>query len=346
MTRRLADILVSIGENEKFNYQALSNLSDLNAQEMAQFKAAWSRYSLERRQKLMRTLVELSEERIEYDYRPIFRWALRDADPLVRIFAIEGLWEDENPALIPILHRMLREDEEAAVRAAAALGLGRFVQWHELGALETEFIEEITQALWDSFQNESEYLDVRRRALEAIATSSRPGVERLIEQAFYMEEIPMRASALYAMGQNADTRWIPYLLPELERVEAELRLEAARSLGELEARPAVRPLIHLIAVESDLEVRLAAIAALGQIGGDEARRALEAALEWEDEAVAQAAEDALDELHHSLGSDFELIESILGLEADHPETLWPDDFTYDDPLESELRRLLSERDPW
>ena len=346
MTRRLTDIFINIGKDEKLSYQALRNLSGLNAQEMAQFQEAWPDYSRERRQQIMQVLVELSEDHIEYDYRPIFRWALNDADPVVRIHAIEGLWEDENPALVPVFQRMLLGDEDMAVRAAAALALGRFITWHELGVLEIELIEEITQSLRERFQDETEALDVRRRALEAIATSSHPGVERLIEQAFYMEEIPMRASALYAMGQNADRRWIPYLLPELEQVEAALRLEAARSLGELEARPAVRPLINLIAVEPDLEVRLAAITALGQIGGDEARKALEAALDWEDEAVVQAAEDALDELSNSLGSDFELIESILGLEADDAESLWSDEFLYEDPLEQELRHLLSERDRW
>jgi HEAT repeat protein len=47
---------------------------------------------------------------------------------------------------------------------------------------------------------------------------------------------------------------------------------------------------------SDREVQEAAVWALGRIGGREARRALEACYESEDEALSQAAAEALDEM--------------------------------------------------
>jgi HEAT repeat protein len=48
--------------------------------------------------------------------------------------------------------------------------------------------------------------------------------------------------------------------------------------------------------DPDREVQEAAVWALGRIGGREARRALEACYESEDEALSQAAAEALDEM--------------------------------------------------
>ena len=49
--------------------------------------------------------------------------------------------------------------------------------------------------------------------------------------------------------------------------------------------------------DPDLEVQEMAIWALGRIGGDEARAALEACLDGDNEALALAAEDSLDEIN-------------------------------------------------
>ncbi|MCO6453010.1 MAG: HEAT repeat domain-containing protein [Caldilineales bacterium] len=352
MTRKLSDIFAALeDENAIVNYQTLGSLSDLNAREMAQFQEAWHRLSPGRRQKVIEALVELAEEHVEYDYRTIFRWALDDTDAHIRLLAIEGLWEDENPRLLSAYRRLLQTDPVESVRAAAATALGWFVYWYEMGSIQTDLIDDAVQALWDAFLDDAEHVDVRRRALEAISASSRPGIERLIEMALFGGDIPMRISALYAMGRSADTRWISFLLPELSRPEASLRLEAVRSLGELEAKSAVRPIIQLIAQEPDTEVRLAALAALGQIGGAEARKALEAATDWDDEATVSAAEAALEELQGGAGGAFELIDEILGDEGEDDD--WDDEDDYDgdydedydeDPLDRELRQLLDDRD--
>lgn len=340
MTRKLTDILLAItDESAKLKRKSLAHLSDLNAQELAQFQAAWPTWTLARRLELLDALVDLAEDHIEYDYRAILRWTLHDNDPQVRIRSITGLWEDENPRLIPIFQRLLR-DADFGVRAAAAVALGQFIYWEETGMIESPLIEDAVQALWDRHSDEKEHLLVRRRALEGIAASSQPGVARLIESALYNPEPELRVSALYAMGRNADPRWIPYLLPMLEQDDPAFRLEAVRSLGELEARAAVAPLIRLIANEIDAEVRLAALTSLGQIGGEQARRALQSATEWDDEATAAAAEDALEELMAGEGNTFELINQVLGYDKDGGED--EEDDYYDNLLDEELRELLDE----
>jgi HEAT repeat protein len=76
------------------------------------------------------------------------------------------------------------------------------------------------------------------------------------------------------MGRSHDSRWLPVVLSELESDEAELRYEAARAAGNLGLADAL-PLLLDAARDEDVEVRQAAIGAIGQIGGRGAVRALE-----------------------------------------------------------------------
>jgi HEAT repeat protein len=68
----------------------------------------------------------------------------------------------------------------------------------------------------------------------------------------------------------------------------------------LELRRAVPALIAL-AKGSDREVQEMALWALGQIGGEKARRALLAFCQSEDEVLAEGAEEALSELEFGKG---------------------------------------------
>jgi HEAT repeat protein len=63
-------------------------------------------------------------------------------------------------------------------------------------------------------------------------------------------------------------------------------------LADERAAPTVGELVD----DTELEVRLAAIKALGLIGGDEAREALLYALEDEQDIIREAAENALNEV--------------------------------------------------
>jgi HEAT repeat protein len=74
-----------------------------------------------------------------------------------------------------------------------------------------------------------------------------------------------------------------------------LRYEAASAAGEMVADELTQPVIQLCEDE-DREVQLAAIWALGQIGGPESSRTLKALANSDDEGLANAANEALTEL--------------------------------------------------
>ena len=345
MSRDINKIIQSLGnETKPVSYQLLRNLSELNAEELKQLKSAWSSLSPQRSHEIIKALASLAEDNVEYDYRPIFDWLMDDADPRNRVLAIEGLWEDKNPQRVERLLKMLVEDDDVDVRAAAAMALGRFIHWGEMDEIPARHGEKAVEALWDVYHDPREHVHVRRRALEGIASSSHAGAPRIIENAHYDEDPFMRASALYAMGRTADVRWIPYLLPELESDDPQLRMEAARALGELEAKTAIDPMIRMLDTENDSEVRFAILEALGQIGGEKAKQALQLAADSEDEAEAEMAEMALEQLYAGLNNLYELIDEVV-MGSEESDSFEVDDGWggfYEDPLEAEIRRLLDD----
>lgn len=285
----------------------LYGLSDLNRQEIADFQAAWAQIPDKRRRKLARALVELAEDHIEVDYHAIFRWLLNDADPVVRAAAVDGLWEDEDVALLGPLVRLLSSDPDVRVRAAAATSIGRYVLLGELEEIESALAMRAEQSLLAVIHSPDEDIEVRRRAIESIAYSGEAGVRDIIQSAYYHEDERMRVSAIFAMGRSADPYWRNIVLAELDSDRPAIRYEAARAAGELEVKAAVPRLIELID-DDDAEVKEAAITALGRIGGPQARRALLRCLESDDEAIADAADAALEELEfNEAGADIPLL---------------------------------------
>ena len=96
------------------------------------------------------------------------------------------------------------------------------------------------------------------------------------------------------MGKSCQHYWVSRLLRELKSPEAELRYEAALASGEIGSAETVNTLIELSA-DADDEVRQAAIGALGKIGSDLAQRYLEKLSRHDNEIVAEAAKEALEE---------------------------------------------------
>ncbi len=268
-------------------------LSNPTPEEMAALRSAWPSVPVERRQLLLSRLVEMSEVSFEVDFTEVATFALEDEDEDVRCHAIEALWENILPSVMQRMIHMLQTDESAAVRAAAAQALGRFVLAGELGDFAESLAHEAEAALLETWEEITEPLEVRRRALESISYSGREEVPSLIIEALEDSDIKMQASAIFAMGRSADERWEEHVRMALDHPEPELRYEGARAAGELLLVDSVPRLIEMLR-ESDREIKHAAIWSLGEIGGRAAQRALlELSDEETDEDILQAIEDAM-----------------------------------------------------
>jgi HEAT repeat protein len=278
-----------------FKSSLLYGLSKLESEEVERLRDTWPLIPLARRRRLVKELIEIAETNFEVDFDAVFRWGLQDDDPEVREASIEGLWENEEPALMTEFLHLLQNDPSIPVRAAAALALGRFMLLGELQTLPADRHQPAYEALCAVFQDQAEPIEVRRRALEAVAYVSDEQVAALLQKAYDHPDDQMRLSAIFGMGRSADARWINTVIEGLYSVYPEIRYEAARACGELEAREAV-PKLAVLIEDPDREVQQAALWALGQIGGDEARRLLQICVQAGDEVICDAAEDALAEL--------------------------------------------------
>jgi hypothetical protein len=271
-------------------------LSAPSTQEVSIFRSQWPTLPVERRRKVITALAESAEANFELDYNALFRVTLGDEDEHVRTASIEGLWEDEGVTLIAPLVHLVRRDRAASSRAAAAASLGRFVLLGELDELDERYTMLVRGALLEAIADAGEILDVRRRAVESIAYWDEQCVHEIIASAYQEPAELMRISAVFAMGRSADPSWSETVRGELHSANPAMRYEAARACGELGVKQAVPDLIKLVS-DPDREVQFAAVGALGQIGGQQARRVLERCARSRDDAMRLTAEDALAELH-------------------------------------------------
>lgn len=296
--QNISEVLTTLAdESRPFDAQTIYRLSGLNRAEVDELAAQWTVLPVERRRKLIQHLNLVSEANFEMDFRDINTMALADTDSEVRLHAIEGLWEDESPALLHRLIAIVREDTSVEVRAAAIVELGRFVllgEYEELNPRDAHLAQETLLSIYHANEDD----DLRRRSLESIANCGREGIGQMIEEFYAHEDLKMRMSAIFAMGRTCDPVWTPIILRELASSSAELRYEAARAAGHLELREAVPGLARMVEETDDREVLEIAIWALGEIGSNEARKTLHSiAAEAEDlgdEELLYAAQDALD----------------------------------------------------
>jgi HEAT repeat protein len=296
MLSEFEKLLQEMGDtSNRLSISSLYGLSEMNKAETLLFQKAWHSIAVERRREIINFLVEIAEASFEVDFGQVFRFCLGDEDERVREAAIEGLWEDDDTALINPLITLLRDDPSSSVRAGAAISLSRYVLLGELDKLKARRFALVREALLETIHSPLEDLEVRRRAIESIAYSSEEGVLNIIETAYYDEDERMRISAVFAMGRSADPNWSHLVISELESFSPEMRYEAAMACGELELSAAT-PLLADLANDSDREVQEAAICALGQIGGNEARRVLYTCYEEGDQSLQEAVEEALEQL--------------------------------------------------
>ena len=196
-------------------------------------------------------------------------------------------------AAAPKLTGVLSDDADERVRAAAALALGHFAVLAAAGKLVERDVGCIYRSLMGPLGNEDEPLAVRRRALEAVAVFVTPDVPGLIQQAYESDEPKLRQSALCAMGRSGEPSWLPTVYLEMRSGDPAMRYEAAnaaREIGDVESVPYLGDLV----ADPDVEVALAAVLAVGLIGGAKAKKLLRGiAATDEDEAVREAAAEAL-----------------------------------------------------
>jgi HEAT repeats len=278
----------------------LYRLSDMTADELLEFDRQWNAAGVRRREEIVQRLVDLSREDFIVDFQPVFTRCMSDDEPALRVAGLQGLWDSTDLSLIEPIIDLLQNDSAPAVRAAAAGALAHYLlisEWGQLSGVPTGKIADALLAAYNDPQSES---IVRRACLETLGCVPSPEISVLIENAYDSYDRELQASALYAMGNSADERWLRIVLDEMENPIEEIRLEAVRAAGNIGHADAI-PRLAELAYDENLEIARAAIFALGETGGDTAEAVLIAMIEdAELESLAEEIEEALEESAWSL----------------------------------------------
>jgi HEAT repeat protein len=273
----------------------LTGLSDLGRAAARALGDVWPTFPEARRVAVLRQLDELAESNVQYQFGRVYRIALSDDSAVARQLAVAALWEDTGVDLVDRLLAMLESDPSTDVRAAAATALGHFAERAALGELDEGAGTRIEAALRNVVSTPGEAGLVRRKALEQVVVFGIAGEsETFIRNAYDSEDATERISAIFAMGRSLDRRWLPIVVAEFESDDPEVRYEAARASGELGHVDAVQGLSSLV-IDEDQEVALAAVIALGKIGGQGAIRVLRSLRDAGDFPHTEALDDALAE---------------------------------------------------
>ena len=296
MALSVEEIIANLGDSDKPLVNAqLAELTNASTSQRGPFDEVWPTVEVERRRQIAGRLVEMAENNFELDFESLYKAMLKDEDATVRMKAVDGLYESENVMLIEPVVGLLEHDPSVDVQASAAMTLGKFAIMGELNKIRQSHVTRIRQTLLGILNDKSRDVEVRRRALEAISAFANPEVTELIKEAYKSGDHHFKLSAIYAMGKNCQSVWLPILLKELSNPDPEIRYEAAVACGELEDELAAPYLVAMVN-DTDTEVRLAVIQALGKIGGDEAKACLTRLQHSASKGVRQMAEQALEEL--------------------------------------------------
>lgn len=298
-----------LDEKKEFPRKYLQLFSDLGTLELKTLLDVWQRIGLSRKLSLLEGLETLAESDTLVNFDEFAKSLLNDPDSTVRGRAIRLLNECEDPNLVPTFIDIMKFDFDAQTRAEAAAVLSLFVDLGELEEIPEDIYHEVEDALL-AVANGQDESKVRRRALESLGYSSRLEVQTLIESAFRREDPAWKASALFAMGRSADSRWDDEILESLISDNQNVQDAAILAAGELSIKEANPILLQLLTdAAEEGEITNAVIWSLSQIGGEDVRVYIENLLDQtEDEEQIEFLEEALENLSFTEDLDrFELM---------------------------------------
>ena len=224
--------------------------------------------------------------------------ALRDQDGAACASAAMALGQLGSAQTVEPLISVLLTRKEPAARMNAAKAMGelgnkraikplivtlkdpeRNVRWSAVKALGRLRAEQAIEPLIAMFEDR----DVQESAVTALAQIGRPAVLSLIA-AFTERKREVRIGAARALGQIGGTHALEALLISLrEDKDRIVRARVAVALGQIGGAQAIKALVAILREGGDKIVRASAAISLGQAGGAQAIEALVATLKNKDE---------------------------------------------------------------
>ena len=295
-------------ETENTVSEMLRDLSGVDDKRARSIVAAWREWQLS---DVLDTIVELrtvaeADRSLEFD--TLFRAAIGFPDPKVRLQSVRALSNGGSVNIAQALIDALERDEDAQVRAAAAESLHAFADPSQARNISGTALSRIAAALSRAASQDERA--VRGKALKALAAMRVEEAPDLIDAMFddAISDPELMSDVLLAMGESGDRSWLPTIEDAFYSGDARIRIAAVMAFGEVASDDDVESLSEPFD-DHVLEVQMATVQTLANIGSPQAREMLALAVtssEPEVQRMAQAALDLLkaeDDLMYAVSPD-------------------------------------------
>ncbi len=285
------ELVSGTGPVPRSDLHCLADLSDAEAAELQQF---WPLISNRRRTRTAEGCLHLVRISHALQFKSFFCHLLTDPNFKVRVLAAEGLGSDVYLEVLPHLELAATQDESNEVRLAAVKALGRYLKVGEEYFWADTSQSQIREILSQLISDPGQSLVLQCAALESIGFSPDVLFELQLLEAYGSELEGFRVSALVAMGRSGNKHWENRILEACNDQSVAVRTAAVKAGGMLGIESLLDIGLYIIELESDSQLRIAAIEALGRLGGPMAYEGLLLAAESEDLEQQGAVLRALD----------------------------------------------------
>lgn len=233
---------------------------------------------------------------------------LRGGEDREKLALLESLEGELEPEIVEEVVRLIERGGSPEVLSRAAIALGPTLELCDWEMDENDQFEAgdfgapVDMAMYDRIQSllHRLYADastpvlLRRRALEASIRSRRDWHEGAVRAAWASGDPDWRVTAVFCMA-HFDLDFTAEITEAFDSDNDELQLEAIWAIGQLSLSEWLPDLVGIAVNErADIDLRCAAIDALGELGGNKAQAVLFQLTEESDDArIVDAAEEAL-----------------------------------------------------
>lgn len=275
--------------------ETLRELSGVDDARASSIVVDWNEWPV---QDVLETVTELrkvadADRSLEFD--ALFRAAITFPVAEVRLECVRALSDGGSVSTANALIGVLERDESTPLRAAAAEALHGFSEPSQSRNVSRTALACIANALRNATAIDEP--SVRGKALRTLAAMRDEDVPDIIDSMFdeAIEAPALMADVLLAMGESGDRSWLPTIEDAFYSNDPNVRISAVFAFGNIAGDDDT----HSLSEPFDdhvLEVQMATIQALEQIGTTQAREMLSLAVSSSEPEVQELAKAALDAL--------------------------------------------------
>ena len=258
---------------DEFDENDLAELSGLNTIEINTFIVWWLKLKEETKIKFLKKLNFVAEDNFELEFYEILQFTLTDLSPQVRKESINGLWECQDYRIADLATDILLNDVDASVRIESSKLLRKFCHLIKDGKLSGRISAKIIDSVNLILEKSNMDSELWRRTMESSACFNTDALDEYINIAYQSENTILKSSAIFAMGESDNIKWVNIVISAVYNDLPEIRYESAVALGKLGDESTLQNLQELLNDE-DIQVKNRAIESIGAIGGAMAKRIL------------------------------------------------------------------------